>query len=55
MAVTMSAGALEQLPPRPNRVSRYYDLDGDGRLAGHECIGIPEGELLAQAVLYETE
>ena len=42
IGVTMSAGALEQLPPVPNTVSRCFDLDGDGRHTGHECIGDEE-------------
>src|SRR5215213_9463090 len=42
VGVTMSAGALEQLPPVPNSVSRCFDLDGDGRHTGHECIGDEE-------------
>ena len=39
VGVTISAGGLEQLPPSPNAVSRCYDLDGDGKHTGHECIG----------------
>lgn len=39
IGVTMSAGALEQLPPRANTTSRCFDMDGDGRHTGHECIG----------------
>jgi hypothetical protein len=39
IGVTLSAGALEQLPPVPNTVSRCFDLDGNGRHTGHECIG----------------
>ena len=39
IGVTMSAGALEQLPATPNTVSRCFDLDGNGRHTGHECIG----------------
>jgi len=42
IGVTMSAGALEQLPPVPNTVSRCFDLDRDGRHTGHECIGDEE-------------
>jgi hypothetical protein len=42
IGVTMSAGALEQLPPVPNTVSRCFDLNGDGRHIGHECIGDEE-------------
>ena len=42
IGVTMSPGALEQLPPVPNTVSRCFDLDGDGRHTGHECIGDEE-------------
>jgi hypothetical protein len=38
----MSAGALEQLPPVPNTVSRCFDLDGNGRYTGHECHGDEE-------------
>ena len=39
VGVTISAGALEQLPQSPNTVSRCYDLDGSGTHTGHECIG----------------
>src|SRR5688500_15933880 len=39
VGVTSSAGALKQLPESPNTVSRCYDLDGDGKHTGHECIG----------------
>jgi hypothetical protein len=39
VGVTMSAGALEQLPETPNTESRCYDLDGNGKHTGHECIG----------------
>jgi hypothetical protein len=42
IGVTLSAGALEQLPPAPNAVSRCYDLDGDGKYTGHECHGDEE-------------
>ncbi len=42
VGVTLSAGALEQLPPVPNTVSRCFDLDGNGRHTGHECIGDEE-------------
>jgi len=42
IGVTMSAGALEQLPPVPNTRSRCFDLNGDGRHTGHECIGDEE-------------
>jgi hypothetical protein len=42
IGVAMSAGALEQLPPMPNSVSRCFDLNGDGRHTGHECIGDEE-------------
>jgi len=42
IGVTLSAGALEQLPPVPNSVSRCFDLNGDGRHTGHECIGDEE-------------
>lgn len=42
IGVTMSAGALEQLPPMPNSVSRCFDLDGNGRYTGHECHGDEE-------------
>jgi hypothetical protein len=38
----LSAGALEQLPPVPNTVSRCFDLDGNGRHTGHECMGDEE-------------
>ena len=39
IGVTLSAGALEQLPAVPNTVSRCFDLDGDRKHTGHECIG----------------
>ena len=42
IGVTLSAGALEQLPAVPNAVSRCYDLDGDGKYTGHECHGDEE-------------
>jgi hypothetical protein len=42
LGVTLAAGALEQLPSSPNRVSRCFDLDGNGRHTGHECIGDEE-------------
>ncbi len=32
----------EQLPPVPNTRSRCFDLNGDGRHTGHECIGDEE-------------
>ena len=42
IGVTLSAGALDQLPQSPNTVSRCFDLDGNGRHTGHECIGDEE-------------
>ena len=45
IGVTLSAGALEQLPPVPNTVSRCFDLNGDGRHTGHECMGDEERTL----------
>jgi hypothetical protein len=42
IGVTLSAGALEQLPPIPNAVTRCFDLDGNGRHTGHECHGDEE-------------
>ena len=42
IGVSMSPGALEQLPEAPNTVSRCFDLDGNGRHNGHECIGDEE-------------
>jgi hypothetical protein len=42
LGVTLSAGALEQLPETPNTVSRCFDLDGNGRHTGHECHGDEE-------------
>jgi hypothetical protein len=42
LGVTLSSGALEQLPQAPNTVSRCFDLDGNGRHTGHECIGDEE-------------
>src|SRR5687768_16151007 len=42
LGVTLSAGALEQLPRSPNTLSRCFDLDGNGRHMRHECIGDEE-------------
>jgi hypothetical protein len=42
IGVTLSPGALEQLPPMPNTVSRCFDLNGDRRYTGHECMGDEE-------------
>lgn len=42
VGVEMSAGALEQLPKVPNRVSRCFDLDGNGTYTRHECLGDEE-------------
>ncbi len=42
IGVTLTAGALEQLPPVPNTVSRCFDLDGNGKYIGHECLGDEE-------------
>jgi hypothetical protein len=42
IGVEMSSGALEQLPPVPNTVSRCFDLDGNGTYTGHECHGDEE-------------
>ena len=42
IGVTLSAGALEQLPAVPNTVSRCFDLDGNGRHTQHECMGDEE-------------
>jgi hypothetical protein len=42
IGVTLSPGALEQLPPVPNTVSRCFDLDGNGKHTGHECLGDEE-------------
>jgi hypothetical protein len=42
IGVTLSAGALEQLPQAPNTVSRCFDLDGNGKHTHHECIGDQE-------------
>jgi hypothetical protein len=42
IGVTLSAGALEKLPATPNTVSRCFDLNGDGRHTGHECMGDEE-------------
>ena len=42
IGVTLTAGALEQLPPVPNTVSRCFDLDGSGKYTGHECLGDEE-------------
>ncbi len=42
IGVALSAGALEQLPPVPNTLSRCFDLDGNGKHTGHECHGDEE-------------
>ncbi|HEU5305273.1 MAG TPA: hypothetical protein VFU40_11560 [Gemmatimonadales bacterium] len=42
VGVTLSAGALAQLPQAPNTVSRCFDLDGNGTHTQHECIGDEE-------------
>ena len=42
IGVTLSAGGFEQLPAVPNTVSRCFDLDGNGRHTGHECMGDEE-------------
>jgi hypothetical protein len=42
IGITLSAGALERLPPEPNTVSRCFDLDGNGVHTGHECMGDEE-------------
>lgn len=42
IGVTLTAGALERLPARPNTHSRCFDVDGDGRHTHHECIGDEE-------------
>jgi len=42
VGVRLSPGALEQLPPAPNSLSRCFDLNGDGKYTGHECHGDEE-------------
>ena len=42
VGVTLSAGALEQLPAEPNTRSRCFDLNGNGSYGQHECIGDEE-------------
>ncbi|HEX2249534.1 MAG TPA: hypothetical protein VHH32_04250 [Gemmatimonadales bacterium] len=42
LGVTLSPRALDQLPPRPNTVSRCFDMNGDRKHTGHECIGDEE-------------
>ncbi len=42
VGVTLTAGALRDLPAEPNTHSRCFDLDGDGSHTGHECIGDEE-------------
>lgn len=39
LGVTLSNAALDRLPPKPNMVSRCFDLNGDQQHTGHECIG----------------
>jgi hypothetical protein len=42
IGVTLSPGALEQLPATPNMTSRCFDVDGNGQYNGHECMGDEE-------------
>jgi hypothetical protein len=42
IGVTLSQGALERLPGMPNTTSRCFDMDGNGRYNGHECMGDEE-------------
>jgi hypothetical protein len=42
IGVTLSPGALERLPAEPNRLSRCFDVNGDGRHGLHECHGDEE-------------
>ena len=42
IGVTLSSGALERLPATPNTTSRCFDMDGNGRYNGHECMGDEE-------------
>ena len=42
VGVSLSSGALEQLPAEPNTSSRCFDLNGNGSFGQHECIGDEE-------------
>jgi len=42
VGVSLSSGALEQLPAEPNTWSRCFDLNGNGSYGQHECIGDEE-------------
>jgi hypothetical protein len=42
LGLKLTRGALQQLPPEPNTVSRCFDLDGNGRHSRHECMGDEE-------------
>ena len=42
VGVTLTKGALEQLPQHKNRHSRCFDLDGKASLAPNECVGDEE-------------
>lgn len=52
VGVTLTAGALEQLPSHKNSHSRCFDLDGNARYSGNECLGDDERilELPAEVV-----
>ena len=52
IGVVFKAGMLEGLPSEPNKTSRCYDLDKDGRIADHgECEGDYELRLSLPAAL----
>jgi hypothetical protein len=42
LGIILSHGALEQLPQKPNTISRCFDADGNGRHTEHECMGDEE-------------
>jgi len=51
LGVSLTSEALEGLPTEPNRTSRCFDRNGDGRIDVDECVGdynftfaIPDGE-----------
>ena len=51
LGVSLTSAALAGLPAVPNRTSRCFDRNGDGRIDADECVGdynfmftIPEGE-----------
>lgn len=51
LGVSMNKGALDGLPQRPNKTSRCFDKNGNGKIDADECLGdyelvfpMPQGE-----------